>query len=292
MSDSKRSFVRPVSRAIVLIAATALALLANASSVALGQVQVYVGADATYSNRYVWRGATRTSHKVFQPAAFVSVAAGQSFITIGAWASVEPPRSDEAQLSDTGLDERGLGEFNYWIEYQRGFGRLDAGIGWTGYVFDNEASVGGRTSAFNTGEVYGRIRLRSRPLSPKLAVWYDVDKVDGAYLETSADLQIPLLPIASLYVTGLAGWSIGQDINGANPTTGYFAEDGLTHVDLSAWTSFVIGHGFSIASVLHVQFNQDASTKVTSADPDDSDRSSKVWFSLAVSWSHSLRVTP
>jgi hypothetical protein len=292
VNDSKRSFVQAVSRTIVVLAASALAHLSSGSSVGQTQVKVYLGADATYSNRYVWRGLTRTSHKIFQLGAFVSVASGQDFFTFGGWASLEPLESDADQTSDTGVDEAGLGEFNYWFEYQRGFGLLDAAVGWTGYVFGNEATAGGWTSDFNTGEIYGRIELRSLPVSPKLAVWYDVDNVDGAYLETSADLQVPFLPIASLYVTGLAGWSLGQDVSGGNPTTGYFAEDGLTHVDLSAWTSFLIGGGFSIASALHVQFNRDASTKVTSAHADDSDRSTKVWFSLAVSWVHNLALAP
>lgn len=292
MSELGRSLVPVVSRIIIVLAVSALGQLSAGPSVAQAQVQLYVGADATYSNRYVWRGLTRTSHKVIQPGTFVSVATGQSFMTLGAWASVEPLTSRAGQLSDTGVDEWGWGEFNYWLEYQRGFGLLDAAIGWTGYVFDNEAAAGGRTSDFNTGEVYGRLHLRTRPVSGKLAVWYDVDNVDGAYVETSADLQIPFVPVASLYVTGLAGWSLGQEVSGANPTTGYFADDGLTHVDLSAWTSFRIGHGLSIASALHVQLNRDASTKLTSADPADSDRSSKVWFSLALSWVHSLGVTP
>lgn len=257
--------------------------------VSLGAVQaagqVYVGADAAYSNRYVWRGITRTSHQVLQPDVFLSIGIGESFVTLGAWTSVELVRSDARQLSDTGVDEWGIGEFNYWLEYHRGFGPLDAAIGWTEYLFDNDAVDGGRTRDFNTGELYGRIELLTVPVSPRLAVWYDVDNVDGAYFESSVDLRIPILPVASLFVTGLAGWSAGQKLNQAgDPESGHFADDGLTHVDFSAWTSILVAGGWSIAPALHVQFNRDALTERTKAEPPDSDQSSKIWFSVVVSW--------
>jgi hypothetical protein len=106
------------------------------------------------------------------------------------------------------------------------------------------------------------------------------------YIETSIDIRVPILPVAYMYIGALAGWSAGQALSESAPSElGYFETDGLTHVDISVWSSFQVGRGLSLAPELHVQVNEDAATKRTLAD--DS-AGVKVWFEIALSWAHDI----
>jgi hypothetical protein len=137
--------------------------------------------------------------------------------------------------------------------------------------------------------------LTSVPLHPKVSVWYDVDKVKGAYFEGSLDLRIPLLPLRlgpmrSIHLTGLAGWSAGQEVNDTRPTeAAHFAESGLTHLDFSLWSSFFVAEYWSITPVLHFQINEDPITKRTGDDP-AGNSDTKLWLIIFVSWGHKFAV--
>ncbi len=259
-----------------------------------GYAQLVIGTDAAYSTRYVWRGVTRTSDPVLQPDVYLAFAHDDAFLTAGVWASFEPFRAGETDLSDSGVGEKGVGELNYWVEYARRLRPVEFALGWTRYMYEGDAERGGRGSEFNTSEIYSRVQLVRLPLKPKLAVWYDVERVKGAYIETSLDLRVPLLPLRlgplrSIHLSGLAGWSAGQESNEEEPSGGAnFADPGLTHLDLSLWASFVLVDGLSMAPAFHFQVSQDESTRRTSLDPADADRSTKVWFTLSVSWSHAI----
>ncbi len=256
--------------------------------------QVTVGVDAALSTRYVWRGLTRTSDPVIQPGLYAALQRGRSFFTAGAWFSVEPFEGDRSDLSDAGLDRRGLGEFNYWAEYSRSTELADFAVGWTGYRFRTEPGAGGRSSAFNTHEIYGRLLLRPVPaLQLRTGLWYDVDSVDGAYIESGASLRIPLLPlrtrpVRALHLGILSGWSLGQEVNDAEPLElAQFADPGLVYVELSLWSSFYVAPSWSLAPALHFQVNRDAVTKRTGAGP-GAVSDSKLWLTIYVIWSHSF----
>lgn len=257
-----------------------------------GYAQLVIGADAAYSTRYVWRGVTRTSRPVLQPDVYLAFAHDDAFLTAGVWASFELVRADESDLSDSGRGERGLGELDYWVEYARRLRPIEFALGWTRYMYEGDAERGGRGSELNTSEIYGRLQLVTLPLKPKLAVWYDVEDVKGAYIETGLDVRVPLLPLRlgplrSIHLSGLAGWSAGQESNEDEPSEGaYFADPGFTHLDLSLWASFVVINGLSMAPAFHFQVNRDESTRRTSLEAADADRSTKLWFTLWVSWSY------
>lgn len=151
-----------------------------------------------------------------------------------------------------------------------------------GYLFPNDF---GATEALNTWEVYGKLGL-AVPLSPKLAVYYDVDKVNGAYLEGSLAHSLPLGKVA-LALGALAGISAGQAEAQDPEELNNFAENGFTHLDLSAGVPLSAGI-FSITPVLHFLVNGDQVTKLTSPG-DESDL--KLWGGFTISWSQALGVT-
>lgn len=256
--------------------------------------QVTVGADAALSTRYVWRGLTRTSDPVIQPSLYLALQRGPSFLTAGLWFSFEPFEGDASDLSDTGLDRRGVGELNYWAEYSRSAGPADLALGWTGYRFRREPGARGRSSTFNSSEIYGRLLLRPVPaLQLRTGVWYDVDSVDGAYIESGVDLRIPLLPlrtrpVSMLHLGILSAWSVGQEVNDADSLEiAHFADPGLAYLELAIWSSFYVAPSWSLAPALHFQISRDALTKRTGAGP-GAVSDSKLWLTIHVSWRRSL----
>ncbi len=240
-----------------------------------------VGADVTLSTNYVWRGLTRASVPVLQPDLYLSMSGSGSYVTGGVWMSLET-RSGASDVSDTGAGNGGLGEVNLWLEYSSTSRRADYAVGVTGYLFRDDPGVS-RGSEYNTFELYGRAWWDLVVVIPRLAFWYDIVAVEGAYFETSVDVRLPVLPVASLYVGTLAGWSLGQAVNESDPTQlGYFKENGLTHVDLSTWASFWISRSIYLVPILHVQFNQDPFTRITNGS--QTSDSVTVWFALTASW--------
>ena len=222
--------------------------------------QGYLALDATLSSPYVWRGVTRANGWVAQPEGFVSVKAGGGFLAAGAWASYELGHAGPDDLSDLGLGHVGLAELNYWGQATWSLGLVQAGLGGIRYTFRGTAPDAGRTRADNTTELYLDLRATSKYIVPGVALWLDVDRVRGAYLEGSA--TVPLL---------------------ANPLAG------VTHLDLAVSTDVTL-RPLRMPTVLrlegHVQFSTDNATRPISARPSDSGRSGKLWAAL------SLRLTP
>jgi hypothetical protein len=225
-----------------------------------------VGADVAFSTKYVWRGITRTDDAAIQPDIYVAVSPGNGLLTAGWWANLG-----------------GASDFDLWAEYSARFQPLDGALGWVRYSLERAQGNSANNGELITNEIYARLQLTSVPLHPKVSVWYDVDKVKGAYFEGSLDLRIPLLPLRlgpmrSIHLTGLAGWSAGQEVN-----------DTLTHLDFSLWSSFFVAEYWSITPVLHFQINEDPITKRTGDDP-AGNSDTKLWLIIFVSWVHQFAV--
>ena len=253
-----------------------LGLVLQASETA---AQAMVGADIGLFSSYVWRGVSLTNRPVAQPNVYLTVPAGKATVTAGGWASVDvgsydDPNDDISQSG--GVSSFNLAEFDPWAEVNLPVGMATVTGGVVGYVFPNDPPAVA-TEDLNTWEVYGKVGLGVL-LNPKLAVYYDFDKVNGAYLEGTVSHAVPLGG-RSLNLGALAGFSAGQaesaeDINN-------FAENGFTHLDLSAGMPIPVGV-LSITPVLHLLVNGDAVTKITSPT-DESDV--KVWGGVTISWS-------
>ncbi len=285
--DSRR--VGP--RTLGYVAATLALLLVNQALDV--HAQVHVGADVAFSTEYVWRGITRTENLVIQPDLYVATAPGRGFLTFGWWANIDPLGADEHGAGDPEVADGRVRDFDLWAEYSTSSRTVDAALGWVRYDFDENGSVEPGSARLITNEVYGRVQLMLAPLDPKLAVWYDVDKVKGAYIEGSLDLRVPLLPlrlgpITSFHAAGLFGWSIGQEVNDARPSeAAHFAGRGLTHIDLSLWSSFFVAEEWSVTPAFHFQINDDPATR-RRADDAIGDSDTKLWFILYVSWGHQI----
>jgi hypothetical protein len=263
-----------------LLGAAVLAVVASASA-RTARAQATVGADLGLFSGYVWRGVSLTNRPVGQPNVYLAFPAGNASVTVGGWANVDLGRYNDADdfSQSGGVSSLNLSEFDPWAEVSVPVGKTTLTGGVLGYVFPNDF---GATNDFNTWEVYGKVGL-SVPLSPKLAVYYDFDKVNGAYIEGSIGHSLPLGSSLSLNLGALGGFSAGQ-AEADLPELNNFFENGFTHLDLSAGVPFSAGI-FSITPVIHFLVNGDEITKLTSPG-DESD--AKLWGGMTISWSRAL----
>jgi uncharacterized protein (TIGR02001 family) len=268
-------------RANVLGAALVVSGLVTTAAPAAAQT---VGADLGLFSSYVWRGLSLTNKPVAQPDLYLTFAAGQASVTVGGWANIDLGKYDDSDddISESGgLSAFNFAEFDPWAEVSFPVGEkttLTAGA--TAYIYPNDA---GLTSDFNTVEIYAKAAF-AVPLNPKLAVWYDVDKVKGAYFEGSISHAVPLGEKNSLSLGALAGFNAGQSVPDS-PTSddlANFADNGFTHLDLSAGVPLSVGV-FSITPAVHFVVNGDDFTKITS--PSNTDEGVKLWGGATISWS-------
>jgi uncharacterized protein Gcw-chp len=260
------------------------------AAAAPAHAQTTVGADLGLFSSYVWRGVSLTNKPVAQPDLYVTFPAGKASVTVGGWANIDLGKYDDPNndISESGgTSAFNFAEFDPWAEISFPVGgKTTLTGGATAYIYPNDA---GLTSDFNTVEIYGKAAF-DVILSPKLAVWYDVDKVKGLYAEASVSHGVGLGPKNSLVLGALAGFNAGQGVN-SDPNsdeTANFADDGFTHLDLSAGLPLSAG-AFSITPAVHFVINGDDATKITSPTKTDD---VKVWGGVTISWSKALGAAP
>jgi hypothetical protein len=171
------------------------------------------GADVVVATREVWRGLPRRTRSVAQPSLHAALATSRAMFTAGAGSRFETAE--------------------YWVQADliEVLERFDLTGGVVHYAYRGDLE--------NTTELYAALRLvrlrGTAPLrhpSPLLRVFYDVDRVRGAYAELTLEHPVPVLPLippvnlSSLLLSATTGASFGQDA--------YFERSGLTHTDLAA----------------------------------------------------------
>ena len=179
--------------------------------------QTEVGAQLDLFSSYVWRGVSLTNKPVVQPDLWVSFPAGNASITIGGWSSIDLGQYDDPDddISESG----GLSAFNYAefdpyaeVSFTTGKTTLTGGV--TAYIYPNdvdEAPNGGLGSGSNTWEVYGKVGF-DVPLAPEFSIYYDFDKVSGAYFEGTVSHSVALGESRTLDLGALVGFNAGPGI--------------------------------------------------------------------------------
>ena len=256
------------------------------------RAQTTVGADLGLFSSYTWRGLSLTNKPVAQPDLYVTFPAGKASVTLGGWANIDLGKYDNANkdISESGGSSAfNFAEFDPWAEIGYTVGKATLTGGATAYIYPNDA---GLTSDFNTVEVYGKAAF-DVPLNPKISVWYDVDKVKGAYIEGSVSHPVPLSEKVSLNLGAMTGFSAGQgsdpDANGVPQAEFFnFVDDGFAHADFSVGLPLTAGI-FSITPVLHLHYCSDENTKITSPTTTSD---AKLWGGVTISWSKALGEAP
>ena len=277
----------PASAFLGLMRLCLLTLVTVAALPARAEGQQF-GLDLTVSNRHVWHGITRKNGYGAQGDGYVMVRRRDLWLTAGVWANLELEQSGRFGLTDRGTGRWGFTEVDYWVEASVPWEGIESTLGWTAYTFVTPDPSPGRDGEFNTHEVYARVRLRSLYLSPHLSAYYDVDRVDGMYLEGGVTLPVLANPTGrpywSLFLGATAGFNVGQGPNTSEPAElANFDDRGITHLDLSAAFNLkapVFPAGTQV--VLHLQFNRDAATERDGIRPSDR-RDRTFWFAVVTS---------
>jgi hypothetical protein len=266
--------VRIVGATVFMLSGLCVAVPAHA--------QATLGVDLDLFSSYVWRGLSLTNKPVAEPALWLSFPAGSASITVGGWSNIDLGKYDDVDddISQSGgTSAFNLSEFDPYAEVSFPAGKATITGGALGYIYPNDA---GTTSDFNTVEIYGKLGL-DVPLSPELSVYYDVDKIKGAYIEAGFSHSLAASEKVSIDLGATAGFSAGQGISDDPDELANFSDDGFTHLDLSAGVPFSAG-AVSITPVLHFVITGDDATKVTS--PTNDDAGTKLWGGVSLSWSN------
>jgi hypothetical protein len=191
------------------------------------------------------------------------------YVALGFGAALEPFRTRARDLSDNPQGHAVLGEIDVWGEGAARFDGGDATLGVATAVDRPDLNRVGGFQTFTTVEIYTRLRLTRLYLSPTVSAHWDVDRVQGLYLEPG--ISVPLLanpegaPFWAAYITARAGFNFGQDPDPARAAQRfYYAGEGLTHVELGAsfTTTPITRVRFMDSRLgLYLQFNRDALTK-------------------------------
>ena len=179
--------------------------------------------------------STLTGKPVAEPDLYVTFPAGTASVTLGGWANIDLGKYDNGtDISESGgTSAFNFAEFDPWAEVAFTVGKATLTGGATAYIYPNKCPIDDAT--INTVEIYGKLAVDA-PLSPKINVYYDVDKVKGLYAEGSVSHSFPASEKVSVNLTALAGINSGQGINDDpnSDETANFFDSGFTHLDLSA----------------------------------------------------------
>lgn len=216
--------------------------------------------DLTAANRHLWRGINRTTGWVGQIHLATVAPLGPGALAVGVFESRELSRAGAGDLTEVGMGGKGLGERDWWLEYRTPVGSQEIFAGVTRYTFHGNRRLGGRSSGDNTTEVSLGAQSQLTYLSPTLTVHWDVEKVEGMYLEASGALPLlgwPFPPQVNVYLDAALGLSFGQGPDAAHPEQlSYYAGDGFTHlvtglsVDLRQGEHFTAGMGARVQAGL------------------------------------------
>ncbi|MFW6119155.1 MAG: hypothetical protein ACOC7S_02350 [Planctomycetota bacterium] len=217
--------------------------------------------DATYNSKYIWRGINVVDDHVFQP----SVTLGYKGLSANVWGNRD--------LTSINGNAGNFTEIDYTLDYSWSCG--DAGFSVGAIYYDFPHSGGPSTT-----ELYGSVGM-DWPLAPTLAVYYDVDEADGAYLNlgvghTFADVWTPSQDVA---VSIDLGASVGFATSNYNRF--YFGEDKSAFTDLlfSLGAPFAIGDRWTITPT--VNFSQLLDDDIRDSTSDDTN----VWGGVSLAYS-------
>lgn len=270
---------------------TALLIAAGSIPPAPVQAQAEIGVDLGLYSAYMWRGLSLTNKPVAQPAVWASIPAGNASITLGLWSTIDLGKYDDVNddiAEGGGGSSFNLAEYDPYGEVSFAVGKATLTGGVTAYIYPNDPGpVGGFTEDLNTVEIYGKAAFDA-PLSPFVNVYYDVDKIKGAYFEGGVNHSIQASENVAVELGALAGFNAGQGLDPDDESFN-FADDGFTHADLSVGVPLTAGI-FSITPVLHLIITGDDAVKF--ASPSNVDAGAKVWGGVSIGWSKALGAEP
>jgi hypothetical protein len=228
-----------------------LLLLALFAGIAQPLAAQVLRADVIAANRHIWRGVNRTTRWISQMQVATMAPIGRGAVAVGVFENRELGESGPGDLTEVGRTRKGLGERDWWIEYRRPLGSQEIFTGVTRYTFHGDRQLGGRSPADNTTELSFGFNTKLTYFSPTFVAHWDVDRIQGVYLEASGVLPLlvwPFPPQVNVLLDAGVGLSLGQGPDPAHPEQlTYYAGDGFTHISTGLSVDLHQGERFSTA---------------------------------------------
>jgi uncharacterized protein (TIGR02001 family) len=233
-------------RALVL----ATTVLVNGAAAQAPTLNLTAGAV----NTYVWRGVTLADQTSLQGDVSLGIPVAGGTFTAGAWgtAEISPDSTRFSTLTDF---ETGFGEIDLYAQFARSAGPATLAVGFTALRFPE-------IPEWDTNEVFGSVSFAGAPLSPSLIVRKDIDAVGGFYAEGGIAQSAEFAPGRTLNLSGIVGYSSGQADDG---DLAWYADEGFTHLQLTASTAFALG-GFTLTPSAGLVYGVDDFAKVDDQD--------------------------
>jgi len=227
--------------------------------------QVVLGGDLDWNGNYVWRGLVRSGGQVLQGGAYAQFALGAVTLAAGGWTNLQLSGGGPGAWNDGGAGQHAFTEADAWAEMRWATEPVDLRLGVVHYEYHGRDSVARRTASDDTQELYARLTGPRLPLTPTVAVWWDVNRAKGGFVEGSLTAPLPLVPMfANLDVIATAGASLGQERNPADASETFVAERrGVTYVGLALAANLAAGP-VTARMTLHAQLNLDDATRQVS----------------------------
>lgn len=238
-----------------------LAFLALAEPAA---AQLRLETQTALASRYVWRGITRATRWSVLPQMGLGWKGRGVALDAGLSGAVELGDGEPLDRSQVGVPGSGLGELDLWAAGSVYDGATAIRFGFIRYTYHGRATRGGLDSRSNTSELWAALDLRREPFSPRLDLFYDIDRVQGLYLTASAAVPViafPSEPYTRLYVETDVGVNLSQEADPDDPGSGNFEDTGPTHARIALRLPVLQRGGFTWSAAYIGQLGFDRATR-------------------------------
>ena len=189
-----------------------LALAALAACIAKAESEITVD----YGSAYIWRGQVLNSAAVIQPGMTVTTPVG---VWLNAWGNVDATKKNELAGKFNEVDLTAA----YTLPLE---GPVAVDLGAINYLFPYHSEQG-EDALDETSELFASLGLDVL-LAPTLAVYYDIDEIQGAYVNAGIGHSYAATEKVSLDAGLAVGWGSSKY------NAGYFDEDSSKFNDAKA----------------------------------------------------------
>ncbi len=225
--------------------------------------QPMAGADVAYKSKYVWRGIPFNTESVLWPDAW-GYWNGFTFVLFGSM-----------ELTDIYDNSMTFTELDYYLDYTKAFGKINATLGYAHYTYPN-------TDFKTTGEIYLKANTDLEFVQIGLSAYKDIIEAEGFYISpqiSKSFAKCPVNPKLSL--------SLGYADKNHNGYWMWVEKAGLTDITgtlcLSYAPSGTLGEYVSFGADLNY-------STIPTGDLADvfGDDDSNFWFGLSVNFARTL----
>jgi hypothetical protein len=174
-----------------------------------------------------------------------------------------------------------MNEIDLVAQFSHAAGPSTITLGATRYQFSGHNRV--YTPDWNTTELFVGARADKWFGTPSIVANWDIETIHGVYVEAAASRTLHAGGLAPT-VGVLAGYTLGQEANGALDQYYNFSERGVTHLDASVAQSIAV-FGLTLTPNLHLQYSPEGqNTRAVGALPSHRNRATKMWIGVDVGY--------